>query len=147
MTKVKQRKRGRNRKNSQAEKLLTILLSGNEVTLEEVNQTLEQQIEVYRLSTYLWNLSQLGAKIKKTKTGRKLNTLQLVNVEEMRKYFGDRQEEIAKNKPRPKPQEIVLVSASIPKEIDTTHAEEISDPEEGPPALLIDSGLESHDNF
>lgn len=147
VTKVKERKRGRNKKNSQAEKLLTILLSGEEVTLEEVTNTLDRQIQVYRLSTYLWNLSKLGAKIKKTKVGRKLNTLQLTNVDEMKAYVGDRLEEFATRKPKRVSQEVVLVAAAPPKEVETLNQEEIADPNEAPPSMIYDRYEENPESF
>src|SRR6478609_4658775 len=110
MSQVKERKRGRNKKSSQAEKLLTILLRGNEVTIEEVNKTLDSQVQMYRLSTYLYDLKLVGAKIEKKKEGRKLNTLRLINVDEMREYFSKRQEEFTTRKVRtPKEEEPVLV--------------------------------------
>lgn len=82
--------RGQSKKPRQAEKLLLVMLDGHEVSMEEVAKTLDGQIEVYRLSTYLWNLKSKGAEIKKNKQGRKVVSIQLVNTETMAEYVKSR---------------------------------------------------------
>ena len=82
--------RGQSRKPRQAEKLLLVLLDGHEASMAEVDTTLGGQIEVYRLSTYLWNLKSKGAEIKKIKQGRKVIAVQLVNTEHMSVYAQSR---------------------------------------------------------
>lgn len=82
--------RGKSKKPRQSEKLLMVLLDGHEASLSEVETTLGGQIEVYRLSTYLWNLKTEGADIRKIKQGRKIMALQLVNTDVMHQYALDR---------------------------------------------------------
>jgi hypothetical protein len=78
--------RGLSSKPRQAEKLLLIMLDGHVVTEAEIAQTLGGEIQVYRLPTYLWNLKMMGAELVKTKQGRKIVSIQLVNVDAMRSY-------------------------------------------------------------
>lgn len=82
--------RGQSKKPRQAEKLLLVLLDGHEVSMTEIETTLGGQVEVYRLSTYLWNLKKRGAEIKKIKQGRKVVAVQLVNTEHMVEYAQSR---------------------------------------------------------
>jgi hypothetical protein len=82
--------RGKNKKPRQAEKILLVLLDGHEATMGEIEATLNSQVEVYRISTYLWNLKTRGAEIKKIKVGRKIVAFQLLNVDTMTKYARDR---------------------------------------------------------
>jgi hypothetical protein len=78
--------RGQSKKPRQAEKLLLVLLDGHEATMAEVETVLGGQIEVYRLSTYLWNLKSKGADLKKIKVGRKVVAIQLLNTDVMAAY-------------------------------------------------------------
>jgi biotin operon repressor len=78
--------RGLSKQPRQAEKLLLILLDGHEAGLQEIETTLGGLIEVYRLSTYLWNLKKWGADIRKVKAGRKVVGIQLLNTDAMATY-------------------------------------------------------------
>jgi len=82
--------RGMNKSPKQAEKLLMVLLDGQEVTMIAIESMLGTQFEFYRLSTYLWNLKTAGADIRRNKVGRKVVSLQLLNHEVMATYAGAR---------------------------------------------------------
>lgn len=88
-------KRGKTKALSQAEKLLQVLLTGKEVTLEEINSTLVNHIVLSRLSAYLWDLKQIKAEVKRIKNGVKVTALQLVNVADMQSYLDGRLTEAA----------------------------------------------------
>lgn len=78
--------RGKSKKPRQAEKLLLCMLDGHLVTEAEMAAVLGSEIEIYRLSTYLWNLKKCGAVIDKTKQGRKVVAFKLLNTEDMTAY-------------------------------------------------------------
>jgi len=82
--------RGQSKKPRQAEKLLLVLLDGHEVSMNEIETTLGGQVQVYRLSTYLWNLKKRGAQITKVKQGRKVIAIQLTNFDQMAEYAQSR---------------------------------------------------------
>lgn len=70
------------------EKLLTVLMSGNPVTREEIETTLGNEIQMYRLSTYIWDIkAHANGVIKVIKDGRKVSAYQLINVDEMKAYM------------------------------------------------------------
>jgi hypothetical protein len=73
------------------EKLLVAMISGKEISKEEVAATLSNELEVYRLSTYIWCIKAIGGGvIKAFKDGRKVTAYQLMNVDEMTKYLAKR---------------------------------------------------------
>ena len=70
------------------EKLITVLMSGNPVTKEEIETTLGNEIQMYRLSTYIWDIkTHANGIIKVNKDGRKIVSYQLMNVDEMKSYM------------------------------------------------------------
>ena len=70
------------------EKLLVTMISGKEISKEEVAATMSNELEVYRLSTYIWCIKAIGGGvIKAFKDGRKVTAYQLMNVDEMTKYL------------------------------------------------------------
>lgn len=70
------------------EKLLTIMISGKQVTLEEIEATLGDEIHMYRISTYIWHIKNFAkGVVKSIKDGRKVTAYQLVNVGEVKKYM------------------------------------------------------------
>lgn len=70
------------------EKLLTVLMSGNPVTKDEIETTLGKDIQMYRLSTYIWDIkTHANGIIKVNKDGRKIVSYQLMNVDEMKSYM------------------------------------------------------------
>jgi hypothetical protein len=82
--------RGRNTTDNQAEKVLRVLLSGQVISLEEIETTLGAHVSIKRLPTYIWELKSKGANIVRNKTGKKIVSLQLVNVDEMKKRLEER---------------------------------------------------------
>ena len=73
------------------EKLLVTMISGKEISKEEVAATMSNELEVYRLSTYIWCIKAIGGGvIKAFKDGRKVTAYQLMNVDEMTKYLAKR---------------------------------------------------------
>ena len=82
--------RGLNKNLKQAERVLSVLMSGNWVKLDEIHAQLKKQVHVEKFSTYLWELKKLGAVIEKEKDGRKLVSVKLSNVDAMKKYLASR---------------------------------------------------------
>ena len=70
------------------QKLLTVMVSGKPVTIDEIDATLGKEIYMYRLSTYIWHIKTFANGIvKPTKDGRKVTAYQLVNVDEIKEYM------------------------------------------------------------
>jgi hypothetical protein len=70
------------------EKLLTVMISGNAVTVEEIDATLGKEIYMYRLSTYIWHVKTFaGGVVKAIKDGRKVVAYQIMNVKEVKAYM------------------------------------------------------------
>jgi hypothetical protein len=80
--------RGKSNSAKAFEKVLTVLLSGNPVTKEELDATLSGEIQMYRLSTYIWDIkTHANGIVRVIKDGRKVSSYQLVNVDEMKAYM------------------------------------------------------------
>jgi hypothetical protein len=70
------------------QKLLTIMISGNAVTREEIDTLLGKEIYMYRISTYMWHIkTNANGVIRITKEGRKVTSYQLVNADEVKEYM------------------------------------------------------------
>ena len=70
------------------EKLLTLMVSGEPVTKDEIDQKLGAEIYVYRLSTYIWHIKTIAnGTVRAIKDGRQVVAYQLVNVKEVQKYL------------------------------------------------------------
>lgn len=70
------------------EKLLTIMNTGNPVTVEEIEATLGKEIHMYRLSTYMWHIKTMAnGVVKSIKDGRKVTAYQIVNIDEVNKFM------------------------------------------------------------
>lgn len=70
------------------QKLLTVLISGKQVSIDEIEQTLGKEIYMYRLSTYVYDIKAHGSGVVKAiKDGRKVIAYQLINVDEMKQYM------------------------------------------------------------
>jgi hypothetical protein len=70
------------------EKLLTVMISGKPVTLEEIDALLGKEIYMYRISTYMWHIKSFANGVVKTlKDGRKATGYQLMNVKEVQEYL------------------------------------------------------------
>jgi len=80
--------RGKSNKFKPFEKLLTVMVSGKPVTIEEIDATLGQEIHMYRLSTYIWHIKTFAnGTVKAIKDGRKVVAYQLMNVEAIKEYM------------------------------------------------------------
>lgn len=80
--------RGPSKKLKPFQKIAVVLLSGKEVTVEEIDTLLGQEIHMYRLSTYMWLLKvKTNAIIKSVRDGQRVVAYQLVNVDEVKKYL------------------------------------------------------------
>jgi hypothetical protein len=78
--------RGKSSKLAPYEKILTILISGKAVTIEELDTLLGKEIHMYRLSTYMWHIkTNVNGVVKSIKDGRKVTAYQLINVDEVKK--------------------------------------------------------------
>lgn len=70
------------------QKLLTVMISGKQISVEEIEQTLGKEIYMYRLSTYVYDIKSYGSGVVKAiKDGRKVVAYQLINVDEMKQYM------------------------------------------------------------
>ena len=72
------------------QKLLSIMISGEPVSKEEIDTLLGKEIQMYRLSTYMWHIKtnpSANGVIKVIKDGRKVAGYQLMNVSEIRTYM------------------------------------------------------------
>jgi len=72
------------------QKLLSIMISGEPVSKEEIDTLLGKEIQMYRLSTYMWHIKtnpSANGIIKVIKDGRKVAGYQLMNVSEIRAYL------------------------------------------------------------
>ena len=70
------------------QKLLTIMISGNAVTRDEIDTLLGKEIYMYRISTYMWHIkTNANGVIRITKDGRIVTSYQLVNADEVKEYM------------------------------------------------------------
>lgn len=70
------------------QKVLTLMISGNPVTREEIQSLLGDEIYMYRISTYMWHIKTIAnGIIRINKSGRKVISYQLVNVDEIKEYM------------------------------------------------------------
>lgn len=101
-------------KNSkQFEKVFVVLLAaqGKEVTKAELEATLGSTVELYRISTYIWNIKKkLSGNVKVVKTGKQVTGYILVNFEKFKNFnvapvaATPAKVEAVKSEPRPKVQ-------------------------------------------
>ena len=70
------------------QKLLTVMISGKPTTVEEIDALLSKEIQMYRLSTYIWHIkTNADGVVKAIKDGRKVTAYQIVNVPDVKKYM------------------------------------------------------------
>jgi hypothetical protein len=70
------------------QKLLTVMISGKVVSKEEIENLLGDQIQMYRLSTYMWHIKTIAnGAVKVVKDGRKAVGYQIVNLAEVKEYM------------------------------------------------------------
>jgi hypothetical protein len=82
--------RGKSNKLAPFQKLITIMISGKPVTLEEMDTLLGDEIYMYRISTYMWHIKTLaGGTVKTIKDGRKVAAYQIMNVKDVKAYMDE----------------------------------------------------------
>jgi hypothetical protein len=70
------------------QKLLTVMISGKPTTVEEIDALLGKEIQMYRLSTYIWHIkTNADGVVKAIKDGRKVTAYQIVNISDVKKYM------------------------------------------------------------
>lgn len=80
--------RGKSSKLAPFQKLLTIMISGKPVSLEEMDTLLGKEIYMYRISTYMWHIkTNANGVVKSIKDGRRVTGYQLLNVKEVKEYM------------------------------------------------------------
>jgi hypothetical protein len=80
--------RGNSNKLKPFQKLLTVMVSGQPITVEEIDAALGKEIYMYRLSTYIWHIKTVaGGVVRAIKDGRKVTAYQIVNVSEVKEYM------------------------------------------------------------
>ena len=80
--------KGKSTKLKPFQKVLTLLISGKPVTVEEIDTLLGNEIYMYRLSTYMWHIKTVAnGVIRAIKTGRVVTAYQLVNVDQVKEYM------------------------------------------------------------
>jgi hypothetical protein len=80
--------RGKSDKLAPFQKLLTVMVTGKPVTIEEIDATLGKEIHMYRLSTYMWHIKvNANGVVKVIKEGRKAVAYQIMNPDEIKKYL------------------------------------------------------------
>jgi len=115
--------RGSSSKLKPFEKLLTVMISGNPVTVEEIDATLGKEIYMYRLSTYIWHIKTVAnGVVRAIKDGRKVTAYQIVNVNEVKEYMRRAGVTIAQFVPgqiQKKPSISKLADLEAEKDVDT----------------------------
>lgn len=70
------------------QKILNMLISGEIVTKEQINDRFGKEIQMYRISTYMWHVkTQANGIIRVSKDGRRAVGYQLMNVKDIVKYL------------------------------------------------------------
>ena len=72
------------------QKILNMLISGDVTSKDQINDRLGKEIQMYRISTYMWHIkTQADGIIRVMKDGRRVVGYQLVNVKDIVKYLKD----------------------------------------------------------
>lgn len=79
--------RGPATKIKQFQKVLSVILSGKPVSIQEIESKLGSEIEMYRISSYILSIKYNGGVVRAIKNGRNVIAYQLMNVSEMMKYL------------------------------------------------------------
>ena len=70
------------------QKMLNVMLSGKPVSKEQFETLLGDQIQMYRISTYIWHMkTNANAIVKVLKEGRKAVGYQICNIKEVKEYL------------------------------------------------------------
>ena len=68
------------------QKVLSLMISGEPVTIQEFESKLGAEIYMYRMSAYIWKMKNFGAVVKTIKDKRNVVAYQLINIREMKEY-------------------------------------------------------------
>lgn len=80
--------RGKSSKIKPFEKLLVVMATGKPFSVEELESLVGNDIYMYRISTYIYEIKvRAGGVIKTVKDGRTVVSYQLTNVDEIKKYM------------------------------------------------------------
>jgi hypothetical protein len=80
--------RGEAKRVKKFEKVLLIMIDGNPITVSDIQHKIGNDIEMYRLSNYVWNIKTKAKGIVKSfKTGKEVHSYQLMNPKDIIKYF------------------------------------------------------------
>ena len=64
------------------------MISGKQVTKDEIQSLLGKEIMMYRISTYMWHIkTNANGVVKTIKDGRKVVGYQICNVDEVKQYM------------------------------------------------------------
>ena len=70
------------------QKMLNVMITGKPVSKEQFETLLGDQIQMYRISTYIWHMkTNANAVVKVIKEGRKAVGYQICNVSEVKEYL------------------------------------------------------------
>jgi hypothetical protein len=87
------------------QKMLNVMITGKSVSKEEFETLLGDQIQMYRISTYIWHMkTNANAVVKVLKEGRKAVGYQICNVSEVKEYLKRSGTLLAKTTTTTKPQ-------------------------------------------
>lgn len=76
----------------QWEKVLKVMLTGKAVSRESLEDLKEMKdVPMYRLSSFIYHVKLAGGVVKVIKNGRKIESYQLVNIQDMAKYLENRE--------------------------------------------------------
>lgn len=68
------------------QKVLSLMISGEPISIEEFESKLGSEIYMYRMSAYIWKMKNFGAVVKTFKNKRNVVAYQLINIREMKEY-------------------------------------------------------------
>ncbi len=121
--------RGKSTKLKPFQKILTLMISGKPVTIQEIDDAFGSEIQMYRLSTYMWHIkTNAEGVIKPIKDGRKVTAYQLVNVVVVKKYMdraGVTQAASSTNVSKPKTQKVSKLKDLAAKPVEAPVVEEV----------------------
>lgn len=70
------------------EKVLLLMIDGKPITVEEIEQKLGDQIQMYRISNYVWKMKKdLNLVVRHIKDGKNLLGYQLINTKDALNYI------------------------------------------------------------
>ena len=70
------------------EKILNLMVTGEPLSKEEIGASLGDEIQLYRISTYMWHIKMnANGIVRVVKDGRKVVAYQLVNPSDIEKYL------------------------------------------------------------